>query len=122
MALQSLLFRGDKLLEAAATTDSAHIVQGARGAHVEKIQVALNQLDGCRLETDGIYGAKTSAAVLAYKRKRGIVNTSYQTEADNIVGIMTMAAMDRELLGLQASQVTFVPAMLWRSTSRPRPA
>src|SRR5947207_10279060 len=35
------------------------------------------------------YGPSTSAAVLAYKEKRDIVNRSYQTKPDNIVGIMT---------------------------------
>jgi hypothetical protein len=38
--------------------------------------------------------------VLAYKRKRHIINPSYQTAPDNIVGIKTIAAMDRELNAL----------------------
>jgi hypothetical protein len=38
MALQSKLFRGDAKLEAALVSDSAHIVQGAIGSHVGKIQ------------------------------------------------------------------------------------
>ncbi len=37
--------------------------------------------------------------MLAYKEKRHIINHSYQTQADNIVGKMTMAALDREMLG-----------------------
>src|SRR5262249_41293895 len=40
----------------------------------------------------------TAAAVLAYKRKRNIVNRTYQAQADNIVGKMTMAALDREMV------------------------
>jgi hypothetical protein len=44
------------------------------------------------------YGASTAAAVLAFKRQRHVINTSYQTQADNIVGKMTIAAMDREVL------------------------
>ncbi len=35
--------------------------------------------------------------MLAYKRKRNIINFSYQTQADNIVGKMTIAALDKEI-------------------------
>jgi hypothetical protein len=37
MTLCSDLFRGDKLLEAAAVEDRADIIPGARGPHVGKI-------------------------------------------------------------------------------------
>ncbi len=50
------------------------------------------------IQADGIYGAKTAAAVLAYKQKRNIVNRAYQTTADNVVGKMTVVAIDKELL------------------------
>jgi hypothetical protein len=99
--LQSLLFRGDPKLEAAAVSDSAHIVQGARGDHVGKIQLALISIDNASIAADGVYGPATAAAVLAYKTKRGIINLSYQTQADNIVGKMTIAALDREMLDLE---------------------
>ena len=99
MALQSQLFRGDPQLEAAAVSDPSHIVQGASGEHVRKIQQALIELDGATIKADGKFGPATAAAVLAYKRKRDIVNRAYQTEADNIVGKMTMAALDKELGG-----------------------
>jgi len=98
MALQSKLFRGDVKLEAALVSDSAHIVQGAIGSHVGKIQQALNELDGAGLNPDEKYGPATASAVLAYKQKRNIINRSYQTRADNIVGKMTMAALDAEML------------------------
>jgi peptidoglycan hydrolase-like protein with peptidoglycan-binding domain len=98
MALQSQLFRGEPKLEAAAVSDSAHIVQGATGEHVSKIQLALIRLDGAALKSDGSYGPATAAAVLAYKRKRNIVNRSYQSQADNIVGKMTIVALDREMV------------------------
>ena len=97
MALQSKLFRSDSKLEAAAVSDPAHITLGARGDHVRKIQLALIQLDGANIQPDGAYGPATAAAVLAYKRKRNIVNRAYQTTADNIVGKMTVVAMDNEL-------------------------
>ena len=90
MALQSQLFRNDPKLEAAAVSDPAHIVPGARGEHVRKIQLALIQLDRAANAADGIYGPATAAAVLAYKKKRNIVNRAYQTQADNIVGKMTI--------------------------------
>ena len=98
MALQSKFFRGDSKLEAAAQFDNAHIVPGSRGPHVGKIQQALIELDGAKLGRDEIYGPATAAAVLAYKRKRNIINPSYQTQADNIVGKMTMARLDSEML------------------------
>ena len=98
MALQSDLFRGDPKLEAAAVSDPAHILPGANGPHVGKIQTALIQLDGAAIVQDSFYGPLTADAVLAYKRKRKIINFSYQTQADNIVGKLTIAALDSELL------------------------
>jgi peptidoglycan hydrolase-like protein with peptidoglycan-binding domain len=98
MALRSQLLRGDAKLEAAAVSDAAHITQGARGEHVRKIQQALIQIDDAGIDADGAYGPATAAAVLAYKRKRNIVNRSYQTQADDIVGKMTVASLDGELL------------------------
>jgi peptidoglycan hydrolase-like protein with peptidoglycan-binding domain len=97
MPLQSQLFSGDLKLEAAAVSDSAHIVPGAIGEHVRKIQLALIQVNGASLSPDGVYRGATAAAVLAYKQRRGIVNRTYQTTADNIVGKMTMAALDLEM-------------------------
>lgn len=102
MALQAQLFRGDPKLEAAAVSDPAHIVPGATGEHLRKIQLALIQLDGAAINPDGKYGPATAAAVLAYKRKRNIINRSYQTQADNIVGKMTMAALDLEMLAKES--------------------
>ena len=98
MGLQSELFRGDAQLEAAAISDPAHIIQGSRGPHVRKIQQALVELDDASIDLDSVYGPATAAAVLSYKRKRSIINRSHQTQADNIVGKMTMAALDSEML------------------------
>jgi peptidoglycan hydrolase-like protein with peptidoglycan-binding domain len=124
MALQSRLFKGDPKLEAAAVSHPAHITPGARGPHVIKIQQALNEILSVSLALDGIYGEGTAAAVLQYKRRRNIVNTSYQTEADNIVGIMTMAALDADMLareGFAGTATLRVPAFMWRQ-ARPRRA
>jgi peptidoglycan hydrolase-like protein with peptidoglycan-binding domain len=98
LALQSRLFVGDAALEAAAASDAAHIVQGSSGPHVRKIQTALSLLDDAKLNADGSYGRLTAAAVLNYKRARAIINTARQTEADDIVGQMTIAALDAELV------------------------
>jgi peptidoglycan hydrolase-like protein with peptidoglycan-binding domain len=98
MGLQSHLFRGDSKLEAAAVSDAAHIMPGANGPHVEKIQTALIQLDAASIRVDSVFGPSTAAAVLAYKRKRKIVNRTYETQVDNIVGKMTIAALDAEIL------------------------
>jgi hypothetical protein len=105
MGLQSELFRGDSKLENAAVSDPAHITKGARGDHVRKIQQALIQLDGAAIEADGDYGPATAAAVLAYKQKRNIVNRSYQSKADDIVGKMTMASLDSEMVKLESRPV-----------------
>src|SRR5882724_3102976 len=107
MALSSELLRGEPKLEAAAVSDPSHIVPKSKGEHVRRIQSALNQLDGAALETDGSYDAATAAAVLAFKQQRNIINRSYQTKADDIVGKMTMAALDRELL-LQQARPAFI--------------
>jgi hypothetical protein len=102
MVLQSQLFRGDAKLQAAAVFDPAHIMPGSVGPHVAKIQQALGLLDGAVIDAGELhsmsYGPSTANAVLAYKRKRNIINYSYQTTADNIVGKMTMLAMDKEML------------------------
>jgi hypothetical protein len=68
MALQSQLLRGDPQLEACATSDPAHIVPGAAGEHVRKIQIALNSVDNAFLNPNGLYDATTAAAVLGCKR------------------------------------------------------
>lgn len=102
MPLISRIFRNDRKLEACLTSDPAHVTQGAIGGHVGKIQTALMILDGARIDgketVAELYGPSTAAAVLAYKKKRRIINLTYQTQADNIVGKMTIAALDREMV------------------------
>jgi peptidoglycan hydrolase-like protein with peptidoglycan-binding domain len=119
MALRSKLFRGDPKLEAAALSDPAHILPGSAGPHVGKIQQALIKLDGATIAVDSIYGPATAAAVLAYKQKRNIINTARQTNADNIVGKMTMASLDAEMLASESPPddgIFYVQSTRWRQS------
>lgn len=105
MGLKSTVFgfQGDPALEACLVNNSAHIKEGVNdaGNHVLKVQQALVALDGLTIDHAEIekkkYGPSTAAAVLKFKTKRKIINFSYQTEPDNIVGKMTIAQMDHEL-------------------------
>jgi hypothetical protein len=101
MSLRSDLFKGDRALENCLVLDSAHILTGAVGDHVNKIQLALLVLDNATIAraelTTKRYGQSTAAAVLAYKTKRRIINFSYQKQADNIVGRMTIDKLDQEM-------------------------
>jgi hypothetical protein len=115
MGLQSALFSDDKDLQDCLVNDQAHVTTGAVGDHVTKIQSALTVIENASIDFaelhDSRYGPSTAAAVLAYKRKRQIINFSYQKEADNIVGKMTIAAMDREMsaIELKEAQKAFPP-------------
>ena len=106
MPLQSELFKGDQRLEACLHVDTSHVTPGSVGEFVTKIQKALFILDGAVIgpSEQGRYGPSTANAVLTYKKKRKIINYSYQTQADNIVGKMTIASLDNEL-----NQVRVVP-------------
>jgi hypothetical protein len=102
MGLQSKLFKGDRALEACLIDHSAHIKEGATGEHVSKIHTALFALDGLSVSADELrtyhFGKSTVAAVLAFKTKRNIINYAYERQVDNIVGKMTIAALDEEML------------------------
>jgi hypothetical protein len=102
--LSSMLFRSDAKLQAAAANHAFHVTRGAHGSHVSRIQLALLLL-GFNVVDDrewrfGLYGESTAAAVLAYKSSRHIVNRAYQQQADNIVGVMTILQLDKELNAL----------------------
>ena len=106
MSLRSQMLRDVRQLQACLVSDSAHVVRGSRGPHVAKIQSALLLLDK-RLSIPAIelraklYGPKTAAAVQEFKRQRRIINFSYQTAPDDIVGKMTIARLDNELFALE---------------------
>ena len=102
MGLQSVFFRGDPRLEACLVQDSAHVTAGSQGDFVTKIQLALEALDDADIDVmemaSATYGPSTADAVLDYKTSRKIINFSYQTQADDIVGKMTIAALDKEMV------------------------
>lgn len=93
--LRSRQFASDPKLEACAVSDPAHIVQGATGAHVGKIQAALTQ-SGCVIAAAEMaaqrYGASTARAVVEFKRQRNILN--FAGRLDDIVGKKTIRALD----------------------------
>ena len=55
------------------------IREGARGDYVRQIQTCLNRVNNAGLNTDGIFGPLTRAAVVNYQRANGLA-------ADGIVG------------------------------------
>jgi hypothetical protein len=112
MPLRSALFKEDAKLQACLIHDSAHVVQGATGDHVAKIQIALTLVDSAAIDSFELsanrYGPSTAAAVLAFKTKRKIINFSYETRPDNIVGKMTIAALDKEMLAEENKPITVI--------------
>jgi hypothetical protein len=121
--LRSRLFSANQRLQACAVSDPAHVTSGDSGEHVQLIQSALVSLDGADIpdseRSSGAYGRSTTAAVLAYKTRRNIINTSYQTNADSIVGKMTIARMDAEASNLEEqSDAPFTVAFLRPLSSR----
>jgi len=107
MGLVSKLFQGNQKLEACLVDNAAHLTLGAQGEDVAKIQFALFSLDTLDIDRTELvsqtYGPSTAAAVLSYKTKRQIINRSYQTAPDSIVGKMTIASLDAEMRGRQLS-------------------
>lgn len=107
MPLLSKLFRGDQKLEAAQVSDPAHLVRGAVGPHVAKVQMAIFAIDSLAIDREElrrqIYGPSTARAVLAYKSRRQIINRAYQSRPDDIVGKMTITRLDRDMLQWELS-------------------
>jgi hypothetical protein len=101
-ALVSQLFRGDDRLRKCLKSPSDHILLGARGDHVGKIQQALIALGAGVISADEIaaqfYGPSTARAVKKYKGPpRNIINRTYQQAPDDIVGQMTIDRLDVEI-------------------------
>ena len=101
MPLTSSTLSGDTRLEACLVEDGAHLTPGVKGDFVGKVQAALMFVDRAAISESELqsqtYGPSTAAAVLKFKEKREIINHAYQQKADNIVGKMTIKALDSEL-------------------------
>ncbi len=116
MPLRSKGFTSDPAvkarLDSCLNLDSMHVLPGSKGDHVSQIQAALfilvpgitlpdNELFDS-IAKSGFYGPATAAAVLRYKKnhKPPIVNKAYQDKPDNIVGKMTIQALDDDMFGM----------------------
>jgi hypothetical protein len=108
--LSSRALRDCAPLQACLNHDSAHITTGATGPHVLRVQqvltllgeVPLSQWHAFTMEAKAQrYGPCTASVVLSYKRKRRIINSAYQTQADNIVGKMTIRALDDDMVAYE---------------------
>lgn len=101
MTLVSMLFSGNTRLQQCSISDPAHVLKGDRGDYVALIQGALLMLDKAQISpnelSQQLYGQSTAKAVLDYKKKRNIINYAYQSSADDIVGRMTIKALDTEV-------------------------
>ena len=114
MPLRSFLFKNDPRLEACLHKNAAHVRLGAHGEHVAKIQAAIYIAAGLNIAprelATATYGLSTAEAVLKYKTDRQIINHSYQQKPDDIVGKMTIAALDAEARPEITPQITVQPA------------
>lgn len=106
--LKSNMFSRNDRLNKCLVQDSAHVTPGSHGEHVALIQIAVLLLAGGQISGSEIqgqtYGKTTAVAVLDYKARRGIINRAYQARPDEIVGRMTIAAMDIEMQGVEMAE------------------
>ena len=79
---------------------------GATGAAVTEAQRALTRR-GFRVGADGVFGARTAAAVTAFQRERGLT-------ADGVVGPRTWEALDSAVQAQQVRAATLL-SDAWRS-------
>jgi hypothetical protein len=101
--LVSNQFKDNDKLQRCLINPGDHVVEGSRGDHFSLIQNALVKLGAGVIPAAEIasnfYGPATSRAVQKYKGPpRNIVNTDYQSTADNIVGQMTIDRLDADMV------------------------
>lgn len=89
VSIMSLLF-----VETQDVADAATLKQGSRGDLVKTVQQKLIKWGYLKGSADGIFGAKTKTAVIAFQKKNGLT-------ADGIVGTRTAQA-----LGISLSSTT----------------
>lgn len=87
----SLLF-----IETADVAQAAVLKQGSRGDSVKTVQQKLIRWGYLKGSADGIFGAKTKAAVIAFQKKNGLT-------ADGIIGTRTAQALGISLSGTTSS-------------------
>jgi peptidoglycan hydrolase-like protein with peptidoglycan-binding domain len=106
MLISRLLSVSPKL-QKCAVDHAFHFAIGSKGADVTLIQQALvvigNYVIAEAERKQCLYGPSTAKAVLAFKTQRQIVNLTYQTKPDDIVGKMTIVALDAEVLKAENS-------------------
>ena len=92
-AIPAGLYSTEELRKAGVNVDEAKNIptlrRGSRGDDVEELQMLLNMKYGYDLEVDGIYGAKTEAAVKAFQKAHGLT-------ADGVCGPQTRKALGLE--------------------------
>ena len=89
VSIMSLLF-----VETQDVADAATLKQGSRGDLVKTVQQKLIKWGYLKGSADGIFGAKTKAAAIAFQKKNGLT-------ADGVVGTRTAQA-----LGISLSRTT----------------
>ena len=87
----SLLF-----IETPDVAQAAVLKQGSRGDSVKTVQQKLIRWGYLKGSADGIFGAKTKAAVIAFQKKNGLT-------ADGIIGTRTPQALGISLSGTTSS-------------------
>lgn len=87
----SLLF-----IEIPDVAQAAVLKQGSRGDRVKTVQQKLIRWGYLKGSADGIFGAKTKAAVIAFQKKNGLT-------ADGIIGTRTAQALGISLSGTTSS-------------------
>ena len=87
----SLLF-----IETPDVAQAAVLKQGSRGDSVKTVQQKLIRWGYLKGSADGIFGAKTKAAVIAFQKKNGLT-------ADGIIGTHTAQALGISLSGTTSS-------------------
>ena len=76
----------------------ANLSYGSKGSEVKKLQEELNK-QGYKLDVDGIYGAKTQAAVKDYQKSSGLA-------VDGIAGVQTTGALYKAPFNAVTPQTT----------------
>lgn len=103
--LISQLFSSNGRLCACELVNEKHVQRGDKGEHVALIQYALVVIENADIAesemANASYGQSTADAVLGYKIRRKIINLSYQTKPDSVVGIMTIRALDVEIAAIE---------------------